>query len=152
MRIEPLLQSEAQPAYDICTESHPNPWSFKVFQDCLTSPYRGFQLNNNQTTIGYYIALFVADEVTLMDIAVDRAHRGKGYGQKLLSHCLSIAQESYASCCWLEVRASNASAIALYQANGFDLIDTRKGYYQIQAQSDGQVVREDAFVMKRNFR
>ena len=43
---------------------------------------------------------------------------------------------------WLEVRASNARAMAVYQRLGFKRVGTRKAYYPL---SPGQ--REDAVVM-----
>ena len=149
MQIEPLLKNNTKIAYRICSQSHPVPWSLSVFEDCLTPPYFAFQLVSGESVLGYYIALLVADEVTLMDIAVDREQRGKGIGQRLLSHCLLLAKEAGATSCWLEVRASNVSAISLYEANGFKHIETRKGYYQNKPNLLEEITREDGFVMQR---
>lgn len=148
MPIERLTDESAAEAYQICQQSHPVPWSLKVFSDCLTPPYFAYQLEQSNTILGYYICLKVVDEVTLMDIAIAGNYRGHGYGKALLSHCLNQAILRKAATCWLEVRESNAPAIALYQAHGFKTIETRKGYYQTAANSQGTVSREDALVMQ----
>jgi ribosomal-protein-alanine N-acetyltransferase len=44
---------------------------------------------------------------------------------------------------WLEVRESNAPAIALYDSYGFAVVGTRKGYYP----ADNGNGREDALLM-----
>ena len=82
----------------------------------------------------------VADELHVHSIAVDPDHRGGGVARALLAHVLAAAVAAGAQLATLEVRRSNAPAIALYTRAGFATIHVRAAYYQ-----DG----EDALVMTR---
>lgn len=140
-----LTPQNYQQAFQIQSRCHYNPWSEKAFADCLTAPYFAFQLSTASKVNGYYVGMDVAGEATLMDIGVDLEMRGKGLGRRLLTHFIENCQQRGCSEIWLEVRASNASAIHLYKQHGFELIETRKGYYP---SSTG---REDALIMKKPF-
>lgn len=98
---------------------------------------------------GYYVAHTVADEVTLMNIAVDPALQGKGYGAVLLNdligRCADLQGELRARL-FLEVRESNESALRLYYRYGFSEVGRRPGYYPA-AKENGSP--ETAIVMAR---
>jgi len=75
----------------------------------------------------------------IISIAVLPEHRKKGVGRALVNEALRAMSNRYgAKSCYLEVRASNRSAIDLYKKEGFHIERTVKGYY-----SDG----EDAHIM-----
>ena len=137
----PLQGDIVNSAFDIHCQGHPEPWSESVFLSCLTAPYYAKAMELNGEILGYWIGLQVLDEVTLMDIAVWPHARGQGLGHALMQEFLRCSLQRNAEKVWLEVRASNASAIALYRHHSFDLIETRKDYYQ-----RGDAV-EDALVM-----
>ena len=68
-------------------------------------------------------------EAELLRIAVDPAHRGLGWGRTVLETCQrELAEEGLVNL-FLEVRASNASAIGLYRACGWEPCGLRGGYY-----------------------
>lgn len=70
-----------------------------------------------------------AGEAELLRIAVDPAHRGQGLGQVLLEACQrQLAGEGLIHL-FLEVRPSNAAAIRLYRACGWEPCGRRPGYY-----------------------
>jgi len=138
----PLTCANYQQSYLIHSAGHLKPWSEKVFSDCLSEPYFAYQVLHAEHGAGYYIAMQVLDEVTLMDIAVDKYQRGRGLGKKLLMHFIQQSQEQGMLTAWLEVRASNQAAIHLYTSLGFTLVEQRKNYYPTP---DG---REDALIMK----
>jgi ribosomal-protein-alanine N-acetyltransferase len=129
-------------AYAIHCAGHTHPWSEPVFADCLTDNYQAYSLTQDNTVMGLYVALFVLDEATLMDIGVEKAYRGLGLSKVLLSHFLTQCNAKDMLCVWLEVRASNRAAIGLYETFGFEKIERRKGYYEVQGG------REDALMMK----
>ncbi|MBT0584843.1 ribosomal protein S18-alanine N-acetyltransferase [Alteromonas oceanisediminis] len=149
MLITPLTHEDAEQAYALCRISHPVPWSFRVFADCLSAPYFAAQARDDGTCLGYYIGLSVLDEVTLMDIVVCPTQRGRGLGKTLLDHFLTYARGLHATKAWLEVRASNSTAISLYRYAGFEHIEVRTGYYENPRQNGQSSEKEDALVLAK---
>ncbi len=117
----------------IHVESQFSPWKLSTFADCFTKPYYGVLALDGEALVGYAIVLEVLDEATLMDIAVTENERGKGIGKALVDFVLLTSKTNGMSEIWLEVRESNASAIALYEKKGFEHIETRKHYYATSA-------------------
>ena len=70
-------------------------------------------------------------------------------GRALLRRFVAVAVERGAEQIFLEVRAGNAAAIALYAAEGFVPVARRTGYYPVPA---ADAPREDALVMRARFR
>lgn len=81
----------------------------------------------------------VADEVEVLFVATHPEHQRMGLAKALLDVVFSTAKSTEARAVLLEVRPSNVAAVALYRTKGFEVISTRKGYYD-----DG----EDAWVMR----
>ncbi|WP_093171778.1 ribosomal protein S18-alanine N-acetyltransferase [Sinosporangium album] len=80
------------------------------------------------------------DQADVQTIAVLADHRRSGIGRLILSELLAEAARRGTDSVFLEVRADNDSAKAMYTAFGFEPIGTRLGYYD-----DGA----DAIVMTR---
>jgi ribosomal-protein-alanine N-acetyltransferase len=78
---------------------------------------------------GYADMWMIAGEAQLMNIAIGRNFRGRGYGRKLLEHMTDIARECGCTLMTLEVRRSNAAAISLYTSIGFTAAGIRPAYY-----------------------
>ena len=72
----------------------------------------------------------VLDEADINNAAVAAAQRGRGYGRQLLQAVLARALNLGCKRLTLEVRPSNAPALALYQSLGFVVCGRRSGYYQ----------------------
>ena len=105
-------------------------WSEKLLQDLLTSSWdKAWVLKEDETVCGYSNFRVIAGEGELMRIAVHGACRGRGYGRLLMERLLREAEEENVEDITLEVRASNAPAIALYEAYGFQKEAVRKNYY-----------------------
>ena len=83
----------------------------------------------NAEPVGFALAWHAADEVHLLDLAVDPGARRRGVARQLVGAVLGYAREARARLVLLEVRASNAAAIALYQSAGFSENGVRRGYY-----------------------
>lgn len=88
---------------------------------------------------GYVSVWFMTDEAHITSIAVREAYRRSGIGELLMLATVELAMAWRSRLITLEVRASNASAQALYQKYGFREVGIRKRYY-----ADN---REDAMVM-----
>ena len=83
------------------------------------------------------------EEVHLLNITVAPEYQGRGWGKAMLQALAVWSRGQGANDLWLEVRASNARAIHVYQAHGFESVSVRKDYYP-----DRNSAREDAVVMK----
>jgi len=64
-----------------------------------------------------------------------------GFGRRLLNVAMLRAEELAVERVFLEVRPSNAIAIALYRSAGFELVGTRPSYYKAESG------REDAVIL-----
>ncbi|MDD1015213.1 GNAT family N-acetyltransferase/peptidase C39 family protein [Pseudomonas rubra] len=86
---------------------------------------------------GYALLLFHRGTslARLYSIAVGRAFRGHGLGQRLLEQAQATALAR--NCAWLrlEVRADNPAAISLYEANGYRRFAVIDDYYEDHAQA-----------------
>ena len=72
----------------------------------------------------------LGEEAEILDLAVDPAYRRQGHAAFLLRNFLRYAAELTAKEVFLEVRRSNAAAIALYQKFGFEISGARPNYYR----------------------
>jgi ribosomal-protein-alanine N-acetyltransferase len=85
---------------------------------------------HNDTLTGYVHGRVVADEAEILHLAVCPSRRRQGLGRRLLDEFTRRARERGASTVYLEVRPSNAPALALYERAGFTLMRTRPSYYR----------------------
>ena len=105
-------------------------WSEEMLSEVLKSPYQWSVLAEEDGKIYGYACLFSLFETAeLLNIAVDTAYRGRGIGESLLTAVHEQARTLGAERILLEVRVSNAPAIALYKKHGYKKIAVRKNYY-----------------------
>jgi len=128
---------------DIERRSYEFPWSHGVFRDCLLAGYQCLVLIREDRVAGYAILSVAAGEAHILNLCVDPEIRALGYGERLLDELLYRARSGSVREIFLEVRPSNASAIALYRKKGFHQIAARPAYYQAD---EG---REDAAVFAK---
>jgi len=62
-------------------------------------------------------------------LVVDEKYRRQGMGSALIGACMEWAANAGALSMRLEVRASNAAALALYHRHGFSPVGRRRAYY-----------------------
>jgi ribosomal-protein-alanine acetyltransferase len=79
--------------------------------------------------IAFLVARGVDKEWELENIVVAEKFRHRGLGSRLLTEFIAHARAENGSAIFLEVRASNQSARALYQRAGFEEAGLRKAYY-----------------------
>jgi len=118
-----------------------HPWTRGNFADSLKSAHSAWVLLHNEEIIGYALMMMVLDEAHLLNLSVSKPYQKQGLGRLLLEHMIRIAQALKAANMFLEVRASNISAIALYENIGFNEMAVRRGYYPAHHR------REDAILM-----
>lgn len=93
---------------------------------------------------GFLLAWRAADELHLTDLGVSAAFRRRGVARLLVGELRAEAMRGEARVILLEVRASNAAALALYTSAGFVELDRRARYYADNG--------EDAVVMQLELR
>ncbi|NUU66231.1 ribosomal protein S18-alanine N-acetyltransferase [Enterobacteriaceae bacterium BIT-l23] len=140
-RISSLNPEDLAQAWAIEQRSHAFPWSEKTFASNQGERYLNFRLNVDDEMAAFAITQVVLDEATLFNIAVDPAWQRRGLGRQLLTHLIGELEQRDVLTLWLEVRASNVAAIALYESLGFNEVTVRRNYYPT---TDG---REDAIIM-----
>jgi ribosomal-protein-alanine N-acetyltransferase len=117
------------------------PWTEGMFRQEIRDGFLSRPLVGlvDGAVVGYVVAWFLREEVHLLNIAVARAHQGRGYARRMLERLVELARDGNRSSISLEVRVSNARAIRLYESIGFVAAGRRREYYQND--------REDALIM-----
>lgn len=116
-----------------------DPWSLQSICSAVCAPCTKLYaaLSGTEELMGYLFITQVMDTADIDNIAVAPACRRQGIASLLLDTALDGMEAEV----FLEVRASNAPAIALYRKYGFAEFGIRKNYYENP--------REDAVLMKR---
>lgn len=130
--IREARRSDVEGVIAIEQASFGDPWRAQDFDEVMDSPQTIFLIAaaSDETVVGYVIAMFVADESEILNLAVSSSHRRHGYGGMLLDAAIAdLAGRSIASA-FLEVRESNAAARTLYVSRGFADVSRRKSYYR----------------------
>mgnify|MGYP001268699918 FL=1 len=118
----------------------PTPWSLAMFVLELSKPGgECLAVRRGGDLTGYVICSRYEDAWHIMNVAVDPRHRRQGIATALLNELIERLGEDARMT--LEVRPSNAGAIALYERFGFLGAGTRRRYYQDNG--------EDALIMWR---
>ena len=85
--------------------------------------------SNTPLVVAYGGMVIAVDEGQITNIAVHPDHRGKGLGQAIVMALIKHAKTHHLVNITLEVRQSNAPAIALYTKLGFVEVGRRKNFY-----------------------
>ncbi len=142
--IRPATIADISAVADIERNSFGDPWSEQAFTELLRSRAAIFLVASRdelKTVAGYVVALVVADEAEILNLAVDLSSRRQGLGGDLLDAGLAAVTARGAREVYLEVRESNKSALGLYGSRGFSALARRNRYYRNPV--------EDALVLRR---
>lgn len=94
--------------------------------------------------VAYAVFWSVLEQGELANLAVRPDRRGQGIGSALLDRVLELARLRGIRTVYLEVRASNEGARALYRSRDFEEMGRRKDYYRAP--------REDALVLRKELK
>ncbi|MDO6409721.1 ribosomal protein S18-alanine N-acetyltransferase [Pantoea phytobeneficialis] len=137
-----LVTPEDQPQLlAIERRSHAFPWSEQTFASNQGERFLNFRIEAEGRLVGFAITQVVLDEASLFNIAVDPDFQRRGYARQLLQHLIAELEKCEVMTLWLEVRASNLAAIALYEQLEFHQVSRRPNYYPTASG------REDAIIM-----
>ena len=119
------------------------PWSENSLRLLCTEDYPSFAVcAQDGSLVGYLSAAKAFDELQIINVAVREDMRGKGIGALLMRAADSFCLENSLVSISLEVRESNATAIALYKRSGYAALGIRKNFYRAPT--------ENAVVMVKN--
>lgn len=120
------------------------PWTENGFFSFLLREDALFLVAEEEGKIlGYCGVLMVLDEGDITNVAVDKKQQGRGIGKKLIQHLIRVTGQAGVTTLHLEVRQSNAAAIALYEGQGFEKAGVRKNYYESPAEDGILMCRKD---------
>ena len=143
-QIIPMAQQHTAQVAALEQACFADPWSEKSIAQELTNPLSLWLVwVADDRVLGYVGSQTVLGETDMMNIAVAPEARRKGIAQGLITALIEALRSRESHCLSLEVRASNAPAIALYEKLGFVPIGRRPNYYRNP--------REDALILRKEW-
>lgn len=136
IQIVPMSAETVEEVAQIERRSFSSPWSLDMLAEELSNPMAVYYTAvEDGTVLGYAGLHHIIDEGYITNIAVRADRRGQGIGSLLLDALVAYAQEHGLRTLSLEVRASNAPAIALYEKRKFERAGLRKNYYTLPTEN-----------------
>ena len=121
-----------------------DPWSVSSIGSEVNNPLSLWLVAvEGETVAGYVGSQSVLGWADMMNLAVAPSYRRLGIGEKLVNELICQLKDNHVTCLTLEVRVSNAPAIALYKKLGFSEVGRRPGYYHNP--------REDALILRKEW-
>ncbi len=140
--LRPMAPHDLPRVVEIEESRFTSPWSPRTFEELLERPAAELWVAElpGAGVVGYGVLWCILDQGELANIAVHPEWGGRRVGRALLRRLLSVGRGRGVRAVFLEVRVSNAPAIALYRSFGFREVGQRRAYYERP--------REDALVMR----
>lgn len=138
VRIEAAAASDLPLLADLEACCFAVPWTLNQLQSEWRRDDSRFlvaRLSRSGAPVGYLSWLCVLDEGQIGNVAVHPDCRGRQIGAALIKACIRRMPADGLSRLTLEVRESNAPAIALYRGAGFAQTGRRPGYYRQPAEA-----------------
>ena len=121
-----------------------DPWSERSVAAELENPLSLWLVALlGRTVVGYVGSQSAMEQADMMNIAVNPDYRRQGIAESLIERLVAELKDKQVSSLTLEVRASNAPAIALYRKLGFSQVGKRPNYYRNP--------REDALILRKEW-
>ena len=144
MRITQMTSAHVAQVAELEKICFSDPWSEKSVASELTNPLSLWLVAlDGETVAGYIGSQSVMGESDMMNVAVHPNHRRQGVAETLVTELVSALEEKGNHCLTLEVRATNAPAISLYEKLGFEKIGLRRNYYRNP--------KEDALILRKEW-
>ena len=108
-----------------------DPWSARSLLEAIQSETsRAYVAEVSGEIAGYVLARISGPEGEILDLAVRPENRRKGMARSLLGAVRTALEYAGVREVYLEVRESNAAALALYRAEGYRPSGYRAHYYR----------------------
>lgn len=142
--IDRFREQDAPAAAALERQCFAEPWTKQGILDSYNNGALFFVARTAQGTAGYAGVQLTAGTGYVTNIAVNAAFRGRGLGRALTARLCYACAAQQAESITLEVRPSNAAAVALYRGLGFAEAGRRRDFYRNP--------REDALLMTKMLR
>jgi ribosomal-protein-alanine N-acetyltransferase len=116
-------------------------WSAADYESALRNGWHASVVEGDGVA-GFLVARAQLGELEILNMGVSAPLRRFGAGSLLLREALEFGRRMGAKAAFLEVRESNAAAVAFYGAHGFAVAGRRKRYYSDPV--------EDALLLSRS--
>jgi len=110
------------------------PWTYGQLEAELATPHGWHFVITppaSRRILGYIFGTTILDEAEIRKLAVAPDYRRQGIASRLLAEIDHFLAAAAVATCFLELRAANTAALALYQKNGFQIVGQRKNYYTL---------------------
>lgn len=120
------------PAVYLIEGQSPSPWSPKQLAEELAYP-GSLQLVCRPAAgghlVGFLMARLMVGEAEILKIATASEAQRQGVASRLLQSFIAMAKQQGVSRFYLELRAQNTTALALYEKHAFEVTGRRPNYY-----------------------
>ncbi|BCR05166.1 ribosomal-protein-alanine acetyltransferase [Desulfuromonas versatilis] len=138
--IRPMDEADLPAVLEVERQCYTHPWSEPQFRCEMEGAFSSVDLLLVDGELaGFLCSRYLQGELEVLNVATAPRFRRLGVARQMLSHVLGQAAQKGMDSAYLEVRAGNLAAVALYQSFGFRPSYRRRAYYP-----DG----EDALVME----
>ena len=130
--IRRMTLEDVPAVHEIDTLSFSLPWPERSFRfELAENPVsRGWVAEVDGRIAAMLVLWFIVDEAHIATIATHPDLRRQGIGEQILLHALHAADAEGARRAFLEVRAGNVAAQAMYKKYGFIVDGLRPKYYR----------------------
>ena len=131
--VRPMVLADIPAVVAIDKQSFSLPWPetsyrYEVQGNPASRPF--VAEGENHEIIAMIVSWLIVDELHIATIATSPTHRRRGVGSQILREALRDAKASGARRAFLEVRAGNEDAQAMYRKFGFNTTGRRAAYYR----------------------
>ncbi len=125
-----LTEEDVQAVSIIESETFSMPWKAKDFLEMINLDYAYYIVaKENGVPIGCCGVRNMCGDGEITNVVIQKNHRRRGYARQMLRFLMEHGRERGIRRYTLEVRRSNAPAIALYEELGFRCEGVRKNFY-----------------------
>lgn len=140
LKVVPMEERHLDALAALERECFSEPWTRAGLAAELDNPIAVFRVAElDGKPAGYAGMHCVLDECYVANVAVFPQYRRRGVARALMEHLAGFAEQYGESFLTLEVRPSNAAAVALYTGLGFQQAGRRKDFYRLP--------KEDALIL-----
>ncbi|MBE6921357.1 MAG: ribosomal-protein-alanine N-acetyltransferase [Ruminococcaceae bacterium] len=144
IRLEQMTDAHVAQIAQLEKQCFSDPWSENSVASELNNRLSLWLVALDGATVAGYIgSQSVGDEADMMNVAVHPDYRRRGIARELVMGLVAALGEKGVHSLALEVRASNAPAIALYEQLGFTQVGRRPNYYRNP--------KEDALILRKEW-